>query len=152
MLALGQALQATSSIKEIVPMEYWLLRKQSSGCDYTIGCGTSFSKLRASTKAEAILEITGLGENWKEQVLNGDMKFNEDFLCDCGYLSDIEPSEWSSSIKSIQLIEVSGSFDMIPTMKAKLAEAKAFEQELNAEKQKKSDLETFEALKEKLGR
>ena len=88
-----------------------------------------------------------MDDDWKKQVIDGKIKFDKDFLCDCGYLSDVQSDEYSSRISSVKLIEVANVFNMMPIMKTKFAEVKAFEKELDDKKQKKRDFETFEALK-----
>ena len=45
-------------------MKYHLLREQSHGCDYTIGCGLAIDALDATSMSEAIEEAKGLLVSW----------------------------------------------------------------------------------------
>ena len=55
---------------------FYLYKKQyGEGCDYSIGCGLSFSRLQAATMAEAIQEAIAEGKNGEcpKIATDGDM-------------------------------------------------------------------------------
>ena len=53
-------------------MQYYLVERQSGGCDYTIGCGIRISKLSATTKDAAMFEAADeIGSNWKAMYESG---------------------------------------------------------------------------------
>jgi len=145
----GVPLQVAQSTATLAKMKYYLIRVQAGqGCDYTIGCGLNVSHLRAKNKEDAIKEVIGLPDDWKESF----SKDWEDYMYDTGYLGDAE-DDMERQIESVDLLEVNEEIDMMPILKAKLAEVKGHFQSLQDQKDLKAkearDLAEFERLKKK---
>ena len=130
-------------------MKYYLVRVQKGeGCDYTIGCGLDVTLLSAKNKEEAIQKVIGLPSDWKET-------FSEDWedeIYDTGYLGDAEPNRYQQ-IESVSLLEVNEEIDMMPILKAKLAEVRghfqAIQDQKDLEAKEARDLVEFERLQKK---
>ena len=136
--------------------KFFLLRQQrGGGCDYTIGCGLTFTALRARTKEDAIKEVSGLGDNWKEDIMKGaettgysiGTYINDYVICDSG-LSDVDVSD-RPHVDQITLFAVDEEMDITPTLKGLLAEVKAFESEFHQHEKEKAERAQYEALKKK---
>lgn len=137
---------------------YYYIRRQNGGCDYTIGCGISIQTIRASSKEEAIKKIIDLPDNWKQELKEwvdqegGDVDgCYHDTIADSG-MGDIMPDDYVTRISSAELIEVTDEIDMMPILRAKLAEAEAFRKELSDAQKEKAELEQYEKLKKKFGK
>ncbi len=142
-------------------MKYYLYRRQKNkGCDYTIGCGVQLKSLRATTREEAIKEIVGLtSPNWKEELVQSakDVGYSVDdyvhdyVMDDHTHLGDVDPkSEFAMSV--VSLLEVNEEINMVPVLKSKLEELKAFQKELNDKEREKSERAQYEKLKAKFER
>lgn len=108
-------------------MEYYLIERQSGGCDYTIGCGIRVSKLKAKTIAEAKEEAAeDIGSSWH--------------------------GEHEHAINSAGVLEVSRSVDLSAFLDQKKAERVVKRQEAEKIKQKQKDEEEFARLQKKLGK
>lgn len=135
---------------------YYYIRRQESGCDYTIGCGISVRIIRAASKEEAIKKIIDLPDNWKEELVKwvdeegGDIDgCYHDTICDTG-LGDV--MEDDNPICSADLIEVDDELDMMPILEAKFAETEAFKKELQSRAQEAAEREQYEKLKKRYGK
>ncbi len=130
-------------------MKYYLVRYQKGqGCDYTIGCGLDVEQISAKNMDEAIKKVIGIPDDWKETFNEG----WEDYIYDDGHLGDAEIDS-ERQIESVSLLEVNEEINMMPILKAKLAEMKSHFQFLRDEKdlaaKEARDLAEFERLKKK---
>jgi hypothetical protein len=125
-------------------MKYYYIRRQSQGCDYTIGCGISVKEIRAKSKEEAIEKIIGLPDDWKEW----DDDSLHDNLCSSG-LADVAEDAWERKICSAELIEVNNSIDLMPILKFKLKEIQDFRSERKKKAAEDEEKLQYEKLKKK---
>lgn len=108
-------------------MKYYLIERQSGGCDYTIGCGIRVTQLLANSLEEAKEKAAKeIGSYWKGGS--------------------------EHSIESAELLEVSESVDLAGFLDQKKAEMKAKERAVALAKQRQKDEEEFARLQRKLGR
>jgi hypothetical protein len=138
-------------------MRYFVWRKQKgTGCDYMIGCGQNVSELKASNREDAIAEVMGLDDNWKNEVLeqagkDAGIRDVEDYLSD--YISDTSlrdvQSGWDWEMENVRLLEVSAEVNMIPLMKAKLAEVDEWKLEMRTKIQEQEERAAYEKMKAK---
>lgn len=138
--------------------KFFYIRKQSEGCDYTIGCGISMRIINAPSKEEAVKKIIDLPDNWKQELQNfieregGDIDgYYHDTIADSG-LGMIMPDEYENKITSAFLLEISDEScetDMLPILKDKLSETESFKKELLLKSQEVAEREQYEKLKKK---
>jgi ribosome-associated translation inhibitor RaiA len=89
--------------------EFIVIKKQSNGCDYTIGCGISISYVSAESEEAAIDKIFGFNENElreaiEEHILDYGEKW-EYYLSD--YINDYVPRNYGDNkLESVELIEI----------------------------------------------
>lgn len=133
--------------------EYYYIRRQSAGCDYSIGCGVSIGRISASSKEEAIERIIGLSAEWEKEyraaVKNG--KDAEDYYSDLiasTGLYTVSPNK-ENSIFHAQLLEVVSDTDILPILEAKLLEISSLKDSLLKEEQEKFERKQYEKLKKK---
>ena len=108
-------------------MKYYLIQRQSGGCDYTIGCGIRVTQLSAKTMGKAKEEADEeIGAAWH--------------------------GEFEHAIDSAELLEVSESIDLSEFLDQKKAERVAKKQAADEIKQRKKDEEEFARLQRKLGK
>ena len=132
---------------------YLLVRRQGGGCDYTIGCGISVSSFQAESMEAAKLKIVDLEEDWKKQAREAkDPLYYLDLCIRESHIFDVDPRNDCTACEEIDLYEISGSFDMVPILKEKLADINSFKRELETEAAQARDLKEFERLKKKLGK
>lgn len=106
---------------------YYLIERQSGGCDYTIGCGIRVTQLSAKTRDEAMEEAAEeIGNAWHEK--------------------------YEHAIDSAELLEVAESVDLSEFLNQKKAEREAKERAASEVKQRKKDEEEFARLQRKLGK
>lgn len=105
-------------------MNYYLVERQSGGCDYTIGCGIRVTKLNATSKSEAMEEAAeNIGGAWG--------------------------ARHEYSIDSAQLLEVSEYFDLADFLNQKAKERDAAEKAEAQAEQEKSERAEFDRLSRK---
>lgn len=132
---------------------YLLVRRQGGGCDYTIGCGISVSSFQAESMEAAKQKIVDLEEDWKKQAREAeDPLYYLDLCIRESHIFDVDPRNDCTACEEIDLYEISGSFDMVPILKEKLADINSFKRELETEAAQARDLKEFERLKKKLGK
>ena len=110
-------------------MKYYLIQRQSGGCDYTIGCGIRVTQLSTKLKsmAEAMEEAAEeIGSSWKGRD--------------------------EHSIDSAELLEVSESVDLSEFLNQKKVEREAKKRVAAEAKKQRDDEAEFERLKRKLGK
>lgn len=108
-------------------MKYYLIQRQSGGCDYTIGCGIRITQLSAKTMEKAKEEADEeIGSSWQGRD--------------------------ERSINSAELLEVSESLDLSEYLDQKKAERVAKRQAAEKVKQRKKDEEELARLQRKLGK
>lgn len=108
-------------------MKYYLIERQSGGCDYTIGCGIRVTQLNAITLEEAKEEAAeNIGDYWK--------------------------GEGEFSIQAAELLEVSESIDLLRFLDQKKVERGAKKRAADEIQQRKKDEEEFARLQRKLGK
>ncbi len=133
-------------------MKYYLVRAQKGqGCDYTIRCGLDIKQIFAKTKAEAIKKISGIPDDWKE-VFSKDWR---DCMDETEYLDNIDPGS-DQECSQMTLLEVNEEIDMIPILKAKLAEVNAhcrlIQDQKNQAAKEEKDLAEYKRLQKKFGK
>lgn len=129
-------------------MKYYLFRRQSGqGCDYTIGCGLSLERLSAKTKEEAIEEVIDLPDDWQEIEDEDEL---HDILCDTG-LSDADPAGFRP-MSEVTLLEVASETDLLPILRAKLAEVNALKEKRAAQRQEEAERAQYEKLRKKFAK
>lgn len=110
-----------------MPSKYLLVRRQSSGCDYTIGCGISITELQAKSledaKEEAVEEIGGY---WK--------------------------GTWDYSISSAEILVVEQRIDLASTLNQAAKRREAEKQELAKKETEEAERAEFERLKNKFSK
>jgi len=138
-------------------MKYYLYKQQEGqGCDYTIGCGMVLEELEATTKEEAIEEIIGLEDDWKENIVKDAAKkgysiedyINDYIICDSA-LSYVDDDE--RSLEECVLLEVADEIDMMPKLTAVFNEIEKFKQEIEQQSSEKEERQQYEKLKKKYG-
>lgn len=108
-------------------MKYYLIERQSGGCDYTIGCGIRVTQLSAKNLEEAKEEASeSIGYYWKGRD-------------EC-------------SIQAAELLEVSESVDLSSFLDQKKVEREAKKRAADEVKQRQKDEEEFARLQRKLGK
>lgn len=108
-------------------MQYYLIERQSGGCDYTIGCGIRVTRLNAQTLDEAKEKAAKeIGNNWNGRD--------------------------EHSIDSAELLEVSEFVDLSEFLNQKKAEREAKNRAKNEARQKHKDEEELARLQRKLGK
>ena len=108
-------------------MRYYLVERQSGGCDYTIGCGIRITQLNANSLGAAQVEAAKeIGSNWKA------------------------PHE--SGIEKAELLEVSQAIDLTQFLDDRAAELKSRKRVKDQEDQHRRDEEEFERLRQRLGK
>jgi hypothetical protein len=108
-------------------MQYYLVERQGGGCDYTIGCGIRITKLKATSKDEAMLEASDdIGSSWKG---------NDEH-----------------SIDKAELLEVSESINLADFLDHKAAVRKSRKRIADEQAQREKDEADFERLKQRLGK
>jgi len=145
----GVPLQVAQSTATLAKMKYYLIRVQAEqGCDYTIGCGVDVTQISAKNLGEAIQKVVGVPSDWRSTFSEG----WEDYIYNEGHLGDAVIDR-ERQIESVSLLEVNEEIDMMPILKAKLAEIKSHFQYLRDEKDLEAkearDLAEFERLKKK---
>lgn len=133
---------------------FLLYRKQDGGCDYTIGCGMSLSVIRASSMEEAIEIVAGTKKDWKKEALESESY--EDYLDEMTHatylLNASEDPDNDCACSTMILYEMADSRDILPILRAKLAEIDSFQESLDQKVQQEQELKEFERLKKKLGK
>ena len=128
------------------------IRRQTNGCDYTIGCGISATVIMAESKDEAIKKIINVDDTWKE-----DFKQNfedgclEDFFYDYvagSGLIDLH-NDNDFKISSAFLYEISDETNMIPVLYSSLKKLTDFKDNLLKQAEEKSERAQYEKLKKK---
>jgi len=135
-------------------MRYFYVRRQSEGCDYTIGCGISVEELAAKTMEEAIDLAIGLPDDWKSQCESGDEgDFDDnlhDMLADSGLGDILDRNEFR--IESGEILGVTQITDMMPILKNKLKEVYAFKKEFEDKNMNEAERALYEKLHKKYGK
>lgn len=108
-------------------MQYYLVERQGGGCDYTIGCGIRVSKLKATTKDEAMFEAAEeIGGSWKRRD-------------ECG-------------IEKAEILEVSEVLNLADFLDHQAAVRASRKRIADEQAQKERDEAEFERLKQRLGK
>lgn len=108
-------------------MMYYLIQRQSGGCDYTIECGTQVTKLKAKSMNEAKEEANDeIGTSWRGRD--------------------------EIAIESAEILEVSESVDLSEYLDQKKAERVERKRAAAETRQRKKDEEKFAQLQRKLGK
>jgi hypothetical protein len=108
-------------------MQYYLVERQSGGCDYTIGCGIRISQLSSETKDAAMFEAAKeIGTNWKAQS-------------ECG-------------INQAELLEVSEVLNLADFLDHQAAQRVQRKRVKDKEDQRHRDEKEFERLRQRLGK
>jgi hypothetical protein len=135
-------------------MRYFYIRRQSGGCDYTIGCGISVEELSADNMEDAIKEVIDLPDDWKSQCEEGgEDNFDDnlhEMLADCGLGDILDRNEFR--IESGEILEVKNIVNMMPILKEKLQEVYAFKKEFEDKTQSDSERALYEKLHKKYGK
>lgn len=127
-------------------MKYFLFSKQNSdGCDYSINCGEQLQLLNAKTKEEAIAEIVGVPDCWKDFATN-EAEFH-DFLCDCGVKRYLYQDEFK--LKKCVLLEVVEETNMFPFLQEKMKEIDDYIADLETKKHVDAERLEYQRLKKK---
>lgn len=137
--------------------KFFLLREQKgSGCDYSIGCGLTFEELRSTNQADALKEISGLSDNWKDEIIKGAANtgysigdYIHDYVISNSGLSDVASDDDGPHVDRITLFAVAETWDITSTLKGLLAEVKSFESEFHQHEKEKAERAQYEALKKK---
>jgi hypothetical protein len=135
-------------------MRYFYIRRQSGGCDYTIGCGISVEELLADNMEDAIQEVIDLPNDWKSACEDGgEDNFDDylhDMLADSGLGDILDRNEFR--IESGEILEVKNIVNMMPILKEKLQEVYAFKKEFEDKTQSDSERALYEKLHKKYGK
>jgi len=108
-------------------MPYYLIERQSGGCDYTIGCGIRIIQLTAKSKEEAMQQADDeIGNAWR--------------------------GEHENCIDNAELLEVAESIDLTDFLNAKKSERAERKRIKNEADQHQQDEEEFERLRQRLGK
>lgn len=127
--------------------KYFLYKEQEGqGCDYTIGCGSSFEEVEANSLNDAIDQVVDLPDDW-DQVEDEDEL--HDNICESG-ISMVKIDN-CDRLNTIELYEISKVVDLIPILKAKLAEVDAVLDGNRAKAKEAAERAQFEKLKKKFG-
>lgn len=135
--------------------EYLLIRRQySSGCDYTIGCGVTVTRISASSLEDALQKLIKLPEDWKQQLENAKDQDQRERILESlvsgqsNFLIDTDDSS-ERFCAEIDLYEVSSSSNVFPILQGKLKEIRDFEKELQQKEVDEIERKQFERLKKK---
>lgn len=108
-------------------MQYYLVERQSRGCDYTIGCGIRITQLNSPNMEAAMYAAKDeIGSSWRANNEGG--------------------------IEKAEILEVSQVLDLSKFLDEKEAERNAQKRIKDQEDQRQADEATFEHLRKKLGR
>jgi hypothetical protein len=124
--------------------KYLYIREQNGGCDHTIGCGIDIEEIEAESLEDAIEQVINFTDDYKD-LDDGQLS---DQLCDSG-LSGVSEDAWEYKIVAARLIEISSSTNMMPILKAKLAEVNDFRNERKNKAKDAEELKQYEKLKKK---
>lgn len=124
--------------------KFLLVIRQSSGCDYTIGCGVSVYEMSAESMKEAIVRATGMSNDWKSEIED----YDEDDLYDWQRETLLHDLESENDIISIDLIEVGEEVDLIPILEKWKKEVDEFKEQ----KKEAAEKELYNKLHKKYGR
>lgn len=108
-------------------MQYYLVERQSGGCDYTIGCGLRITHLRdAKTLEDAKSQANNkIGDNWH--------------------------ADHEVAVDSAEILEVNEVVDLAPFLTEKAAERKQRQAEEDAEEAAAAERAEYERLRKKFG-
>ena len=133
---------------------YYVIRRQSAGCDYTIGCGISVEQINAKNMEEAIEQAIELPADWEARALKAinDGKNCADWINDnliCGSLLG-NKSAWEHKLKSVIIVEVTGKeVEVLPMVDKKYDEVMAFQKAHEVKAEEKEERKLLEKLKRK---
>jgi hypothetical protein len=60
--------------------KYMVIANQDGGCDYTIGCGVSYSIIEAEDREDALNKVVGAEEHFKTEEYDGEL-YRSDESC-----------------------------------------------------------------------
>jgi hypothetical protein len=134
--------------------KYLYIRRQSGGCDYTIGCGISIQEIHASSREDAIQKIINIPDDWQDQFQehnNNIEDYSHAYISDSG-LIDVRNDKYDEGISGATLIEISDEIEMLPILSAKLDEMKAVISEIKNKAHEDDERKLYEKLQKKFNK
>lgn len=132
-------------------MEYWLVKEGNPGCDYSISCGTSVSKIGGATMDEAVKIVLGDVDEIIDELETGeidDNDFHNAMVEECRLVYCYRSKD-EGDILNAQILEVNDNLDLHEIIIKAQEKIKSVRESLKTKAVDNTDKAEYERLKKK---